>query len=476
LASKRHRKVRCPCGQVMRLRTKHQGRRIRCPNCGLVFRAPGKRVDELVDNAAPLTTGEVEQLESLSGDSPSELELRPVSSSKSDAPVPQIGGDDDLELVEEDQTGLDRHGAGDELIEIGSQEFTDMGGTVGPEPLAGTPEEIAVLDNGDFEDIQLESSNRIESSKKPPRAEAPRHAEPKRRIIEARQPPPTPPPEDDDVAPGVPDKALGRMEVEPFDDEELRAGNDFWEMLPEAFTWPLSLPAILIYVFAAPLLLFLGTMGYYAMYGGIVGLIGGGLAFVILTSLLSSFSFNVTRMTVFDYHEPPAWPGMEDRWNTLFRPAVMLLAIYAVSAVPLYFWAVLRFEVGLFKDTVILADPIFIIAALIGLLYLPMAYSATATFDSFSALNPALCVPTILKIPLHYLAAYALVVLVSFIFLTLEPVIAHAFLRMMPDGYFLPRLLGGWMTWVARLYMTMVTARVMGIMIHANDSKLGWVS
>ena len=91
-----------------------------------------------------------------------------------------------------------------------------------------------------------------------------------------------------------------------------------------------------------------------------------------------------------------------------------------------------------------------------------MALISVALTNSVLSINPVLVVPSIIKVPVDYLAAcaiLALIVLLAHFSKLLVSIIPLA-------GLVLKNLIG--------LYLLVVEAHVLGLIYHANQEKLGW--
>jgi hypothetical protein len=88
-------------------------------------------------------------------------------------------------------------------------------------------------------------------------------------------------------------------------------------------------------------------------------------------------------------------------------------------------------------------------------------------FDTVTAVNPLLIIPSILKIPVEYLFTillFALVLLVRWLFSTFLPSLVH--LRI------LCWIIGGFLG----LYLYIVEMRVLGLVYWWKKNELGWFS
>ena len=110
-----------------------------------------------------------------------------------------------------------------------------------------------------------------------------------------------------------------------------------------------------------------------------------------------------------------------------------------------------------------MAEPIFTVLMIVGLFYLPMGLLAVAMFDSFAALNPALVMGAILRVPLQYITTCLLLVGVYILAGFLQDYLAES----------IP-FVGAILSTFVFLYFLMVEMRILGLLYYANAKRLGW--
>ena len=161
----------------------------------------------------------------------------------------------------------------------------------------------------------------------------------------------------------------------------------------------------------------------------------------------------------------PAWPDFSDMLEDILVPFFQYTVTVALCLWPLFFMGGMGLTTaadGTFDRSLMLPLAIF---ALLGLGYLPMALLGVAMAGSISGVNPLVLVPTVLRIPVQYLAAC----------LILGFCVASA---MFLDGLLLrvgipllPKLLSGFVS----LYLLVVETRVLGLLYYSNREQLRWV-
>ncbi|HKI68916.1 MAG TPA: hypothetical protein VKA67_04965, partial [Verrucomicrobiae bacterium] len=100
-----------------------------------------------------------------------------------------------------------------------------------------------------------------------------------------------------------------------------------------------------------------------------------------------------------------------------------------------------------------------------GCVYFPMAFSAVALFDTVTAVNPLLVIPSILKIPWEYLttvALFGLMLLIRWVGKTF--VVALVPIPVLPNAFF---------SFIS-LYLLTVEMRILGLLYWTKKAELGW--
>jgi len=178
---------------------------------------------------------------------------------------------------------------------------------------------------------------------------------------------------------------------------------------------------------------------------------------------------NIIHTTVSDEKEPLSFPET----GGLFGAAFQLAGTIFVS-----FGLALGLLIARLFDVEIPVVAI-IAAVILGCLYFPMAFLAVAMKDSVMAANPLVVIPSILKIPLHYLVASVVLMgvfgarqlggIVSSL-LGSESMTTHSL-----SAFFI--MIGMQAVWAfMSVYLLTVNMRILGLLYNSNKEKLGWFS
>jgi hypothetical protein len=234
----------------------------------------------------------------------------------------------------------------------------------------------------------------------------------------------------------------------------------FFSLLPGAFAYPFQHGGTLILICAT---IFLGLVDFLsgaARMGGVLLAVRGLLLYIIFLGYLFAYMQNVIQSTARGDENEPTLPDITNFFEDLLIPCLQLIATGLLSfgpAIAVMIWSVNGGET--------IASMAMIPAIILGCLYFPMGFLAVAMFDTITALNPILIVPSIMKVPLEYLTACLLLGLIFVVrwlgrdaLPTIIPVI------IIPD--IISSFIG--------LYVLTVQCRILGLVYFTNKPRLAW--
>jgi hypothetical protein len=241
--------------------------------------------------------------------------------------------------------------------------------------------------------------------------------------------------------------------------EDAKPERTFAQSVGPAFLYPFQGDGFILLFSGGLLYLLMDAAGFIAKYAGMVGF----MAILFLTVLgggyLVSYMRRIVTSTAAGEDNMPDWPDLGDLGSDIIVPFLQLIGTLAFCFAPavvltLYAPAASPWIVG-----------VIIASMFVGCLYFPMAFTAVAMFDTVLAVNPLLVVPSILKIPLAYLAAVAL-----FAAVLLVRWLGHTLLPLILPVPVLPWVLGN----LLGLYLLTVEMRILGLLYAAKKADLGW--
>jgi len=209
-------------------------------------------------------------------------------------------------------------------------------------------------------------------------------------------------------------------------------------------------------------------------FGGILVLVGslrfkifGMILVVCATGYLFTYLQSILHSTAAEEREMPDLAGIsfvED----VFVPFLRFLGLALFCFGP-------AIGVGLARAPA----PAILATAIFGALYFPMAFLAVAILDSVGAANPLVVVPSMVKVPLEYLATLILLGVV----LGVRPVGDFLIGKVFPEG-FLTHSMGELVAMVAALafwafvsfYLLIVAVHILGLLYVAKKDKLAWLA
>lgn len=277
------------------------------------------------------------------------------------------------------------------------------------------------------------------------------------------------------------------VEVTPVKVEPRRASAEkgFYARLPGAFGYPLRGTGAMVVIVAALLfsaLQFLGTLllGFpsvsiisLAQRGGVMTSWWGFMTIVLVYGYMFAFAQNIIHSTAVGEDELPPLPGLANFWEDLVLPFLQLLGLGLTCFAPAIVLSILYVT----TESYMVGRLVFP-AEILGLIYLPMAFLATAVLDSVLAANPLQVVPSMLKVPLEYLVTLAVLAFVMMLRWAGDLVVPAVF----PRGFqthSMPRLVGFIglnLFWgVACVYLLVVGTRILGLLFVTRKERLGWL-
>ena len=208
-----------------------------------------------------------------------------------------------------------------------------------------------------------------------------------------------------------------------------------------------------------PIIMLTGAIFFtIAGFGQRVMFLIGGLIFVMTTGYWMAYAQKVVQGSAQGEDEPPTWPDLSDFLGDIVAPFFQAVGLFALYLLPA--WLALIF---LPKDEVatgLIAGGLL----LIGLFMMPMAWLAISMHESIAGLSPHFVIPSILRIPGHYLLIFVeLVVLVAI----------NVGLEMLLNQLAIP-FVGGFISSFLSVYFMMVLCRLLGSMYFLNRARLGW--
>jgi hypothetical protein len=222
-----------------------------------------------------------------------------------------------------------------------------------------------------------------------------------------------------------------------------------------AFGYPLRASGGVLILAGAVALTLTDYARFLAGYAPLLGLVALVFLFIGVTGYLFAFAKDVVATSAQGEASLPSWPEVTSPADFAV-PCGQFLALALICFGPLLVWEKWQPE-----DTSIWISVLLTAA---GAFYFPMALVGVALADSIAGVNPAVIVPSILKILGHYLMAFALVVLLVAAQWAGEWLARRMAIPLLPT--FLAELI--------TLYLIVVTARVLGIMYYVNRERLGW--
>ncbi len=225
--------------------------------------------------------------------------------------------------------------------------------------------------------------------------------------------------------------------------EVQKQAETFYSKLPGAFAFPFKRDGVFLLIFGGILYLIFHFLGSFSWR--IAALVGGYIAATMQ---------KLVHHTAQGDDGPAGWPDVTEIWADVLRPFFLYLATGLVCfgpAIAAYFFLPEA------------AIPLLVF----GFFYLPMGVLAVAMYDSLAALNPLLVILSICKVPLQYLVACAVLLMIVGVEWGINYLL-ETFLQVP----FMPFIVSA----PIAFYFLVVEMRILGLLYWTNKRRLGWFS
>jgi hypothetical protein len=243
---------------------------------------------------------------------------------------------------------------------------------------------------------------------------------------------------------------------------------EFFSAMRSAFTYPLHEDGWILIIAGGLFFTVLGLARYVMGFGFLV-MAASLVVSVFAAGYLFSYLQRIITTSAGGEKQLPDWPdfsGFDDVIGPCFQfgaaifgcflPAIAVLVLAGTDSE----WA----------------GQLIWPALLFGCFYLPMAFLAVAMFDTVSALNPILIIPSITRVFKEYLVACGLLIFILalrfginlFISVLFQP-LTHD-IAMMIVGALVRGLISGFLG----LYFLIVEMRILGLLYYTKKDELGW--
>lgn len=234
----------------------------------------------------------------------------------------------------------------------------------------------------------------------------------------------------------------------------------FLRQVMEAFKYPLSSDGMILIVTGTMFFLLLDGARALSKFAFIYGWLAMILLTVFGTGYLTAYLRLNLNATALGEDKMPDWPEMSDVVSPFWQLLATVLVCFA-PAIGLTIYAAVSAGDG---DTAWLGWATTALI-LLGCVYLPMAFTAVAMFDSVVALNPLLIIPSIAKV----LREYVLTVVVLAVILVVRWLMKNYLGTILPVPL-LPTIISS----LVGLYLLIVEMRILGLLYRHKKYELGW--
>lgn len=231
-----------------------------------------------------------------------------------------------------------------------------------------------------------------------------------------------------------------------------------------AFKFPLKGDGMILIAVGTVFFLLLDGARFIAKFGLIYGWAAVGILTVLGTGYLMAYLRRILNATAQGEEEMPDWPEIEDYSSDIVSPFRQFLSTVLFCFAPtigLTIYALVSKGDG---DTAWLGWATMS-SIVLGCVYFPMAFMGVAMFDSVTALNPLLIIPSIIKVLKEYILT---VFMLAFILLLRWLLNSH--LKTILPIPLLPTIIFS----LIQLYLMIVEMRILGLLYRNKKQELGW--
>jgi hypothetical protein len=253
----------------------------------------------------------------------------------------------------------------------------------------------------------------------------------------------------------------------PVIQDTLSADGDnisFASQIIQAFKYPLKGDGLILIALGTVFFLVLDGTRSIAKFGLIYGWVAVGFLSVLGTGYLMAYLRRILNATAQGEEEMPDWPEIEDYSSDIVSPFRQFLVTVLFCFAPTIGLTIYALSSKGESDTAWLGWATTS-SIILGSIYFPMAFMGVAMFDSVTALNPLLIIPSIIKVLKEYILT---VFMLAFILLLRWLLNSH--LKTILPIPLLPTIIFS----LIQLYLMIVEMRVLGLLYRNKKDELGW--
>lgn len=241
---------------------------------------------------------------------------------------------------------------------------------------------------------------------------------------------------------------------------QTKRAQTFFQMLPGAFLYPFKRDGLILLISGTVFFGFLDAIVGGPHFGGFF--VGANVLIVQLFALgyLIAYMKAIVAVSAYGDENMPRYPDFADFYDDILHPIMLMGGCLLLCFAPaLVYWY--------YVDVTLPGPEQLGFAALImlGCLGLPISMLAAFLHETIFALNPLVLIVSVFRVPLEYVVACAVLVLLVGLrlFSTYVTMAAHV----IP---LLPHLLDGFIS----LYLMSVEMRITGLIFYTKQKQLRW--
>ncbi|MGZ8938382.1 MAG: FHA domain-containing protein [Limisphaerales bacterium] len=229
-------------------------------------------------------------------------------------------------------------------------------------------------------------------------------------------------------------------------------GKTFAGEMAAAWAYPFRREGSIIMVTGA---IFFAIAAFAQNFLFLIGL----MVYVFTTGYWMAYAQKIVQASAQGEEDPPTWPDVSDFYSDIIQPFLQAAALFIVYLLPVF--------VPIFM-AITQEEPMYYLGAaalgLVSVFMMPMAWLAISMHESVMGLSPHVVIPSILRIPGHYMLIVVELVILVCINIGLE---------LLFDKFRIP-IVTSLITSFLGVYFMMVICRLLGSLYFLNRHRLGW--
>lgn len=230
------------------------------------------------------------------------------------------------------------------------------------------------------------------------------------------------------------------------------SGKTFAGEMAAAWAYPFRREGLIIMLTGA---VFFAIAAFAQQFLFLIGL----MIYITTTGYWMAYAQKIVQASAQGEDDPPTWPDVSDFYGDIIQPFLQAAALFIVYLLPVFIPIIMAFTQE---------QPLYFLGAvglgLVSAFMMPMAWLAISMHETVMGLSPHVVIPSILRIPGHYMLIVIELIILICINIGLELLF----------DYFRIPIITSLITSFLGVYFMMVICRLLGSLYFLNRHRLGW--